>query len=67
MARRYQNKGEVVSEIPLDYWERWDASTSEGMTFTTDEATGDIATWAGQVGNESLSLNGTGTVPLWTA
>jgi hypothetical protein len=33
------------SFIPDDYVARWDSTTSDGMTFTTSEAVGDIATW----------------------
>lgn len=33
------------SIVPPDYIARWDSTTSDGMTFTTSEVVGDIATW----------------------
>jgi hypothetical protein len=66
LDKRTLNKGDTVAEIPLDYFERWDATTSTGMTFATDEATGDVQYWDGQRGNVILSNHGTGTRGVWT-
>lgn len=66
MARRYQNRGETVAEIPLDYGMRWDASDKSGIGYLTDQATNDVNSWADQTGTLTLdSISGTGTYPAY--
>jgi len=55
-----------VGDIPSDYAARWDATTSDGMTFTTSEGVGDVATWVDQTGTYSLDKAQTNE-PIWTA
>jgi hypothetical protein len=65
MPKRYQNKAETVAEFPLDYAARWDTTTAAGMTFTTDEATGDLSAWVDATGNYTLDSVRTNE-PIWT-
>jgi len=52
---------------PALYWDRWDATTSAGMTFWTDEGTGDMTAWVGQEYGLALYAQGAGILPTWTA
>jgi hypothetical protein len=57
---------EVISaDFPMDYYERWDSTTSKDMTFTTSEAVGDLNQWIGEKGNVTLTDQSTGTRPIW--
>lgn len=59
---------EPLNSFPQDYTDRWDATTSRGMEFTTDEATGDLESWNGQGTNGltlTRSLGSTGDI-TWT-
>lgn len=67
MSRKYVHRANnFLPDFPKDYFERWDASTSDGMVFATDPATGDIASWMGKCGRLNLTDQSTGTYPIWT-
>jgi hypothetical protein len=57
---------ETESFIPDDYVARWDSTTSDGMTFTTSEVVGDIATWLDEKSLWTFSTVLTNE-PVWNA
>ena len=60
------NSNDIISgPFPNDYAARWDSTTSAGMTFNTDEPTGDIASWVDETGNYTLDQTLT-NYPIWT-
>lgn len=63
-ARRVLNKAEYASHIPQDYLERWDASTSNGMTFSSGT---ELSAWLGANGTYTITTTGVVTTnPIWT-
>jgi hypothetical protein len=60
------NSNDIISgPFPNDFAARWDSTTSAGMTFNTDEPTGDIASWVDETGNYTLDQTRT-NYPIWT-
>lgn len=66
MTKKYIHRAKTLPEIPRDYFERWDASTNHRMHFVTDEATGDVDQWRGQVRGSRFVDLGSGAYPVWT-
>ena len=58
---------QIVTEsfIPDDYIARWDSTTSDGMTFTTSEVVGDIATWTDETSTYTLDDAFSPNSPIW--